>query len=237
MRLAIDYADADDLSQAIEGALKALDTGETGRWRALRNKGVYIGQGSTGKIAFLFTGQGSQYVNMLRELRDADEVVRRTFDEADEVMAPLLDGPLTDRIFVDPDDEAAIADAEQGLKQTAITQPAVLTVDTALARLLGAYGIEPDMVMGHSLGEYGALVAAGALPFGDALTAVAARGRAMTDLSVGDNGRMAAVFAPPSDVEVVLDRVDGYVVVANLNSTKECVIGGATEAVVKAVEA
>jgi acyl transferase domain-containing protein len=237
VRLAIDYGDADDLSQAIEGALKALDTGETGRWRALRNKGVYIGQGSTGKIAFLFTGQGSQYVNMLRELRDADEVVRRTFDEADEVMAPLLDGPLTDRIFVDPEDEAAVAGAEQGLKQTAITQPAVLTVDTALARLFGAYGIEPDMVMGHSLGEYGALVAAGALPFGDALTAVAARGRAMTDLSVGDNGGMAAVFAPPSDVEAVLDRVDGYVVVANLNSTKECVIGGATEALVKAVEA
>ena len=86
------------------------------------------------------------------------------------------------------------------MRQTAITQPAVLATDTALTRLLAAYGITPDMVMGHSLGEYGALVAAGALPFADALEAVSARGREMTSLSVEDNGWMAAVFAPLPEV-------------------------------------
>ena len=89
-----------------------------------------------------------------------------------------------------------LAQAEEDLRQTAITQPAVLATDLALTRLLDAYGIQPDMTMGHSLGEYGALGASGALPFADALEAVAARGREMTRVSMADNGRMAAVFAP-----------------------------------------
>ena len=78
-----------------------------------------------------------------------------------------------------------MAQAEEDLRQTAITQPAVLATDLALTRLLDAYGIRPDMTMGHSLGEYGALVAAGALPFADALEAVSARGREMTRVSRG----------------------------------------------------
>ena len=86
--------------------------------------------------------------------------------------------------------------ADEDLRQTAITQPAVLAIDLALTRLLAAYGIQPDMTMGHSLGEYGALVASGALPFEDALEAVSARGRGMTRVAVADNGKMAAVFAP-----------------------------------------
>ncbi|MGE5048334.1 MAG: acyltransferase domain-containing protein, partial [Deltaproteobacteria bacterium] len=122
------------------------------------------------------------------------------------------------------------------LKQTAITQPAVLTVDIALARLLGQYGIQPDFVIGHSLGEYAALVCAGALPFADALEAVSARGREMTRLSLKDNGAMAAVAAPPEVVEAVLARVKGYAVIANLNSRKQVVIGGETQAVAEAID-
>jgi len=80
----------------------------------------------------------------------------------------------------------------------------VLAVDVALTRLLESYGLRPDAVMGHSLGEYGALVAAGALPFADALEAVSARGREMTRVSVGDTGRMAAVMAPIEQIESVL---------------------------------
>ncbi len=101
---------------------------------------------------------------------------RATFEEADRVMTPLLGKPLTDYIFVDSGDGGAVAQAEEDLRQTAITQPAVLATDLSLTRLLDAYGIRPDMTMGHSLGEYGALVAAGALPFADALEAVSARG-------------------------------------------------------------
>ena len=83
----------------------------------------------------------------------------------------------------------------------------MLATDIALTRLLAAYGIVPDMVMGHSLGEYGALVAAGALPFDDALEAVSARGREMASLAIEDNGAMAAVLAPLAEVErVVAER-------------------------------
>ena len=100
-------------------------------------------------------------------------------------MTPLLGKPLSDFIFVDEADADAVAKAEEDLRQTAITQPAVLAIDLALTRLLAAYGIQPDMTMGHSLGEYGALVASGALPFADALEAVSARGRGMTAVSRG----------------------------------------------------
>src|SRR5664279_42518 len=118
-------------------------------------------------------------------------------------MTPLLGKPLSDHIFVDPGDGGAVARAEEDLRQTAITQPAVLASDLALTRLFEAYGIRPDMTMGHSLGEYGALVAAGALPFADALVAVSARGRGMTQVAMADNGRMAAVFAPLREVDQV----------------------------------
>ena len=124
----------------------------------------------------------------------------------------------------------------QQLMQTEITQPAVLATDIALTRLLAAYGVQPDMVMGHSLGEYGALVAAGALTLDSALEAVSARGREMTKVSVADNGAMAAVFAPMADIQRVVDSADGYVVIANINSTSQAVVGGATDAVERIVE-
>ncbi len=231
VRVAIDFGDAADLADSASKAIAALEEDNDGRWRALRNKGVYFGTGPAGKVAFLFTGQGSQYVGMLEGLRAREPMVAATFDEADAAMAAALHGPLSKRIFVDGGDEEAVRAAEEDLKQTAVTQPAVLAVDTALSRLFAEYGVEPDMVMGHSLGEYGALVAAGTLGFGDALRAVGARGEAMTRLATDDNGLMAAVFGPLDAITAIVDAVDGYVVVANVNSTKECVIGGSTEAV------
>ena len=152
-------------------------------------------------------------------------------------MTPLLGRPLSEVIFVDAADPGAVAQAEEELRQTAITQPAVLAADLALTRLLAAYGIRPDMVMGHSLGEYGALVAAGALPFADALEAVSARGREMTRIALEDNGMMAALFAPIEEIEKILKTIDGYVVIANINSNQEAVIGGTSKAVEKAMEA
>jgi acyl transferase domain-containing protein len=237
VRVAMDYGDAAELVDLTARAITALKSGENGRWKALRNKGIFLGRGTPGKVAFLFTGQGSQYVGMLKELREAEPIVADTFEQADLVMKPLIGGPLSDRIFVDTDDPESKAAAEEGLKQTAITQPAVLTVDAALTRFYAAYGIEPDMVMGHSLGEYGALVAADGMPFGDALTAVAARGDAMTRLALEDNGLMAAVFGAVEEVTRIVEAVEGYAVVANVNSTKECVIGGATDAVETAMAA
>jgi acyl transferase domain-containing protein/NAD(P)-dependent dehydrogenase (short-subunit alcohol dehydrogenase family) len=236
-RLAIDYANAAELAEKAASALKALAMNQPAVWKVLRAQGIFRGHGPAPKVAFLYPGQGSQYVNMLKPLRDVEPIVADTFAEADQVMTPLLGKRLTDFIFVDKTDEEAVARAEDDLRQTAITQPAVLATDLALTRLLAAYGITADFTMGHSLGEYGALVAAGALPFSDALEAVSARGREMTHFAVADNGRMAAVFAPISEIERILKTVEGYVVIANINSSRQAVIGGASQAVEQAMAA
>jgi acyl transferase domain-containing protein/NAD(P)-dependent dehydrogenase (short-subunit alcohol dehydrogenase family) len=235
-RLVIDYADVADLADKSGKALKALRANQAAIWKALRPQGVFRGHGAAGKVAFLYTGQGSQYVNMLEPLRVAEPIVAEIFAEADRIMTPLLGKPLSEFIFVDQTDAEVVAKAEEDLRQTEITQPTVLTIDLALTRLLAAYGIQPDMTMGHSLGEYGALVASGSLTFEDALGAVSARGRGMTHVAVKDTGKMAAVFAPLAEVERILKTIDDYVVIANINSGQQSVIGGASKAVEKAME-
>ena len=237
VRAAIDYQGPADLADKAGLAAKVLASGTPGMRKMLRSRGVFIGHGPAPKVAFLYTGQGSQYVNMLSKLREVEPIVAQTFAEADKIMTPLLGRPLTEYIFIDGDDPAAVTRLEGQLLQTEITQPAVLAADLALTRLLHAYGIRPDMVMGHSLGEYGALVAAGALSFKAALEAVSARGREMASLRVADNGAMAAVMAPLEEIERIVASADGYVVIANINSGHQAVIGGATEAVERAVEA
>ncbi len=236
-RLAIDYSDAAELASKAGSALKALAANQPAIWKALRAQGIFRGHGPVPKVAFLYTGQGSQYANMLKVLHDTEPIVADTFAEADRIMTPLLGKPLTKYVFVDHADADAIAKAEEDLRQTEITQPAVLAIDLALTRLLAAYGIEPDFTMGHSLGEYGALVAAGGLPFTDSLEAVSARGRGMTQVAMDDNGRMAAVFAPLEEIERILKTINGYVVIANVNSNRQGVIGGASKAVEQAMEA
>ncbi|MEZ5114969.1 MAG: SDR family NAD(P)-dependent oxidoreductase [Candidatus Nanopelagicales bacterium] len=234
-RIAIDYADAAELADKAAKALAALDKGDNpAMWKALRARGIFRGSGPAPKVAFLYTGQGSQYANMLAGLRDEEPLVAETFAEADAVMTPLLGKPLTEYIFVPKDDEAAVAQAEASLRNTEITQPAVLATDLALTRLLEAYGVKPDLVMGHSLGEYGALVAAGALTFSSSLEAVSARGAEMAHIKTEDNGAMVAVFAPLDQVQRIVDAAEGYVVVANVNCYSQSVIGGATEAVLAA---
>jgi len=236
-RIAIDYADAADLAEKSAKALKGLAVNQPAMWKALRAQGVYRGHGPAPKVAFLYTGQGSQYVNMLRAIRAAEPIVAETFAEADRIMTPMLGKPLSKFVFIDESDANAIAKCEEDLRQTEITQPVVLTIDMAITRLFAAYGIKPDMTMGHSLGEYGALVASGALPFAEALEAVSARGRGMTQVAVEDKGRMAAVFAPLEDIERILKTIPGYAVVANVNSKIQAVIGGASQAVEQAMEA
>ena len=236
LRLVIDYADAADLADKSAKALKGFAANQPAVWKALRPQGIFRGQGPAPKVAFLYTGQGSQYVNMIEPLRAHEPIVADLFVEADRIMTPMLGKPLSQFIFVDPNDPDAVAKAEEDLRQTEITQPTVLTIDLALTRLLAAYGIKPDMTMGHSLGEYGALVAAGALTFENSLAAVSARGRGMTKVAVKDNGKMAAVFAPLAEVERVLKTIDDYVVIANINSGQQSVIGGASKGVDQVTE-
>ena len=128
-------------------------------------------------------------------------------------------------------------DAEFKLKQTEYTQPAMLTADLGLYRLLKAHGLEPDMVAGHSLGEYAALMVADILDFDSALRAVAARGTEMGNVEVQDTGIMASVSASYEQIESVLDAEDGYVIAANKNSPKMTVIAGETEPMKRVMKA
>jgi malonyl CoA-acyl carrier protein transacylase len=236
-RLVIDFGEQDELLRRLHTAQKAMGFDSLQAWKPLQSQGIFRGSGGApGKVAFMFPGQGSQYVNMCRDLAAVSPLVTEVIAEADRIMTPILGRKLTDYIFVDNDDASAINRAELDLMQTAITQPAMLTMDIAILRLLESYGFKPDIVMGHSLGEYAALIAAGIMPFAHALEAAAARGSEMSKIEVEDNGAMAAVIAPFEAVEAVLKSVEGYVVPANINSRSQSVIGGATPAVQRAVD-
>lgn len=177
------------------------------------------------KTAFLFAGQGAQTLGMARDLYDTYSIVRETFDQASAVLGYDL------RDLIDQDEEK--------LNQTRFTQPAVLTTSVAIYRLLQENGMEPDMVAGLSLGEYAALVAAGALSFEVAVILVAKRGQFMETAAPAGSGKMVAVLNTDAVlIEEVCQQasVHGYVAPANYNTPAQIVIGGDVVAVDAAVE-
>jgi len=177
------------------------------------------------KVAFVFPGQGAQYAGMGREISEKFPVARAAFDEANSA----LDFPLSSLCFDGP---------EEVLKLTENTQPAILATSIAVFRVLEDKGIRPDFVAGHSLGEYTALVAAGALKLGEAAALVRRRGKYMQEaVPVGDGAMAALLGLDPSAVVSVCERAsEGQVVSpANLNSPGQIVIAGNREAVERAV--
>ena len=177
-------------------------------------------------IAFVFPGQGSQRVGMGRALADAFPECRAVFDEAD----AALEEPLSRLCFEGPEDRLVL---------TENTQPAILAVSVAAARLLRARGIEPAFVAGHSLGEYSAHVAAGTIAFADAVRIVRRRGRYMQEAVPVGAGAMAAILGADEALvsRACVEAAEGEVVSpANLNAPGQIVIAGTRAAVARAGE-
>ena len=173
------------------------------------------------KHAYVFPGQGAQYPGMGKDLYENSVEARELFDRANEI----LGFNITDIMFKGTADE---------LKQTKVTQPAVFLHSVILAKVLG---VKPDAVAGHSLGEFSALVVAGALSFEDGLKLVSKRALAMQACCEQQPGGMAAILGMEDEVvEKCCDSIDGVVVAANYNSPGQIVISGANEAVDKACE-
>ena len=188
------------------------------------------------KVCFMFPGQGSQYVDMMKDLASKYKVVQDTFDEADRHLINIIGQNLTDTLWSKTGEtKEQIAEREEAIRRTEMTQPAMLTADIAMMRLLSSFGIKPDVVMGHSLGEYAAAVAAGIFDFENGLKAVCTRGKVMSEIRVEDNGKMASIAAPADQVDPELKRINGYVAVANKNCPTQTVIAGASKAIDDAI--
>lgn len=168
--------------------------------------------------AYVFPGQGAQFVGMGKDLYETNEAAHELFEKANEI----LGFRITDLMFNGTDED---------LRRTDITQPAVFLHSVVLAKALGEE-FKPDMTAGHSLGEYSALVAAGALNFEDGLRLVSARAHAMQKACEIKPSTMAAILGLPDEkVEEVLKGIDGVVVCANYNCPGQIVISGEIEAI------
>lgn len=190
----------------------------------------------TGKIAFLFPGQGSQQTNMLRDLSIAFPAVRKAFEEADRALQGVLPRSLASYIFPPPAFTKETEEKhQQELTDTRIAQPAVGAAGIAAFQLLSQLGIKADCTAGHSYGEYVALCAAGAMSVKDLIRISELRGRLLT-AKVENNGTMAAVTAERQEVEKLLSTMAG-ITLANINAPNQCVISGDKDAVIDAVSA
>ena len=172
--------------------------------------------------AYMFPGHGSQFPGMAKDLYESNATARKLFDRANEI----LGFNITEIMFNGTAHE---------LKQTRVTQPAIFLHSVILAKCTPDF--KPDMVAGHSLGEFSALTAAGALEFEDGLRLVSIRAHAMQKACEANPGTMAAILALSTDrVEAICAEVDGVVVPANYNCEGQIVISGSVEAVTEASE-
>ncbi|MGZ5600443.1 MAG: SDR family NAD(P)-dependent oxidoreductase [Methylobacter sp.] len=177
------------------------------------------------KIAFLCTGQGAQTRQMGLQLYQTEAVFKAAIDTCEQLLADELELPLTEVMFNDDD---------RLLNQTGYTQPLLFSLQYALAKLWQSWGVKPDILLGHSVGEYAVACLAGVFELQDAIKLIAARGRLMQALPA--NGGMAAVFAEVEAVETAIAKASGQVVIAGYNSHRLQVISGENDAIAAVCE-
>lgn len=199
--------------QDIDDAKEVLKSGDRKRmFKAIQEPGNKA-------VTFMFPGQGAQHINMGKELYDSKPKFHEVVDDCCELLKTHLDVDLRDILYPKAADVEAAAEK---LKQTAITQPALFVIEYALAQLWMSWGIRPQAMIGHSIGEYVAACLAGVFSLADALTLVAMRGRLMQSMATGS---MVAVSRPASEVETMLN---GKLSLAAVNAPALCVISGPT---------
>jgi acyl transferase domain-containing protein/acyl-CoA synthetase (AMP-forming)/AMP-acid ligase II/acyl carrier protein len=180
-----------------------------------------------GRIAFLFTGQGAQYPGMGRDLFETQPTFRRALQRCAEIVDPHLEAPLLSVLYPE--------DAQDGrIHETAFAQPSLFALEYALWELWRSFGVEPDVVMGHSVGEYVAACAAGVFGLEDGLRLIAERGRLMQSLP--RDGAMAVVFASEDEVAEALAPVREHVAIAAVNGPRVVVVSGRSAEVAHLIE-
>jgi acyl transferase domain-containing protein/acyl carrier protein len=201
--------------------------------RGEKQAGVQEGRAtnSVPGVVFMFTGQGSQYVGMGRELFETQPVFRRELKRCAEILEPLLEKPLLEVIFPDAGEGKRSLPL---IDQTQYTQPALFALEYSLAALWRSWGVEPVAVLGHSVGEYVAACVAGVFSLEDALHLVAVRARLMQKLP--QNGTMAAVLAGEDQVRAAIAPYADSVSIAAINSPQNTVISGKADDVLAALE-
>ncbi len=233
--LALIASSMDDLKTKLAEAGKQLDAGK----ESINDpRGIYFQQNplaQSGKVAFLYPGQGSQYTNMLRDLTVQFPAVRACFERANEALQGKLPQALSEYIYPVPTpDEAEQQANQQALTATDVAQPALSAASLAMNQLLHQVGITPDFVAGHSFGEIVALYQAGVFSESDMLALAATRGRLMAEAAGPDAGTMAAVRAGREEVANIVAGISDLTL-ANLNAPQQTVISGTQTAVETAV--